>query len=152
MSNTLSQNNSQKISFMIISCIIFVIVSGFLVTQFKNKKEPAAVNINVSVSKSKFPLEKEPNLKAKNPNFVINEFDPFFEAKERAKFWKEKGYTFDATNTTPRQMDYMVRAIERAKYWSNYGFTFNPQTITDYEMDSMVSAYEKAHNIIIVQK
>ena len=152
MSKTFSPHNSQKTSFVIISCILFVLISGFLVTKFKNKTEPSTVNINVSVSKSKFPLEKEPNLKAKNPNFVINEFDPFFEAKERAKFWKEKGHTFDAKEMTPHQMDHAVRSIERAKYWSNYGFNFNPQTMTDYEMNDMVSAYEKAHNIVITQK
>ena len=55
-------------------------------------------------------------------DFSISAINPFFEAKERAKYWEERG------------------------------FNFNPQTMTDYEMNDMVSAYEKAHDIVITQK
>ena len=46
--------------------------------------------------------------------FSISAIYPFFEAKERAKFWREKGYIFDSSHMTVHEMDNMVRAYEKA--------------------------------------
>lgn len=55
---------------------------------------------------------------------------------ERAKYWKAQGYTFDANHMTAWSMDQKVKDIERAKYWNAKGYTFDANYMTAWSMDN----------------
>ncbi len=57
---------------------------------------------------------------------------------ERAKHWKTQGYSFDTTYMSAWSMDQKVKDIERAKYWREHGYTFDPAYMTAWSMDSAV--------------
>ena len=124
----------------------FYIMKKYLFLSFFISFAAFSQTANNSTS-SNIPIGQSPNNNAKPPTSLIKSYDPFFEAKERAKFWREKGYIFDSSHMTVYEMNNMAKAIDRAKYWEERGFKFDSKTMTDYEMDNMVRAYEKAHNI-----
>jgi len=65
-------------------------------------------------------------------------------AESRAKYWAEKGYSFDPTFMTPSMMDSRVKAFERAKYWEARGYSFDANYMTPSMMDARVKAFERA--------
>jgi hypothetical protein len=61
---------------------------------------------------------------------------------DRARFWNEKGYSFNPQYMSAYAMDQKVRDIERARFWSERGFTFNPEYMSAYAMDQKVRDIE----------
>jgi len=64
--------------------------------------------------------------------------------EERAAYWKERGYLFDASTLTAYQMDQQVRDIQRAQYWKTQGYDFDPRIMTAYQMDQQVKDIQRA--------
>ncbi len=80
-----------------------------------------------------------------NPSFMSpNVMDQKVRNIERAKYWKEKGYDFNPDYMTSISMDKKVKDTERAKYWKQQGYDFNPDFMSDYSMDKKVKDIERA--------
>jgi len=62
---------------------------------------------------------------------------------KRAKYWKERGYTFNPEYMCAFMMDEKVKDIERAKYWKTRGYTFNPEYMCAFMMDERVREIER---------
>lgn len=66
--------------------------------------------------------------------------------EERAAYWKERGYLFDASTLTAYQMDQQVRDIQRDQYWKTQGYDFDPRIMSAYQMDRAAAASRRSHN------
>ena len=64
--------------------------------------------------------------------------------EERARYWKERGYSFDPATTSAFMMDMKVKDIERAAYWKQRGHSFDPKTTSAFMMDMKVKDIERA--------
>jgi len=64
----------------------------------------------------------------------------------RAKYWQERGYTFDPDYMTAWSMDQKVKDIERANYWKKQGYNFDPNYMTVWSMDQKVKDIRRAEH------
>lgn len=64
--------------------------------------------------------------------------------QERATYWKDRGYSFDASFMSAYAMDQKVKDIERAKSWKEKGYDFNPEFMSAYAMDQKVKDIDRA--------
>lgn len=66
------------------------------------------------------------------------------EARNRAEYWKARGYEFDPLQYSADSMDRKVRDVKRAEHWAERGLKFNPSKLSAPAMDRAAEAILRA--------
>lgn len=100
----MSKQFFQKSIFVFINCIIFLTIFGFFVFKLTNQNvitSNTSTNTNISISQRSYTNEQHSNV-------LTYDNDSLFDAEERARFWKEKGFNFDPNVMTAQEMNQFV--------------------------------------------